>query len=97
MNATRTCAIVALMCAGALGATSAGCELMVQLDRSAVVVPEAGCNICSDAGEEGGNDSSADALPTDTGADAGSTDSGAEGSVKDAIADTSTSDAAAGE
>jgi hypothetical protein len=83
MKTRRTWAIVALTSAGALGATSLGCELMVQLDRNDVVVPEAGCNICSDAGEESGEDSGADARQSDT---------GVKGSVKDAAA--STTDAA---
>lgn len=58
--------IGAVMGLGMLAAASVGCELLVQLDRSAVDAGgDAGCPICSDVGAEDGDDSSADAPPAD--------------------------------
>jgi len=42
-------------CVGLLAPPLAGCELLVQLDRSAVTVVDAGCAICSDASELAGD------------------------------------------
>jgi hypothetical protein len=62
----------------AIGGLSTGCELLVQLDRSAVVTPDAGCPICSSADasqdttpDQGvSEDSSLDAFPQDVASEA---------------------------
>ncbi len=48
---TRIRAVVMGIGLGVLGAPNAGCELVVQLDRSLVDAGEAGCPICSDASQ----------------------------------------------
>jgi hypothetical protein len=64
MAATWARLVVAMMSAATIGAAAVGCELMVQLDRSAVEVPESGCPICSDAGDEASEpDAGGDARP----------------------------------
>ncbi|HEY3815750.1 MAG TPA: hypothetical protein VGL81_01185 [Polyangiaceae bacterium] len=73
-------AVVVVVGAGLVGALGVGCELLVQLDRSAVTVAEAGCPICSDVTEEG-DDSGTDAQARETGDDAVDTDAGTEGST----------------
>lgn len=51
-----------------------GCELMVQLDRSAVDAGEAGCNLCSDASfADGAQDARPDAVARDADARAAAT------------------------
>jgi hypothetical protein len=54
---TRIRAVVMAIGLGVLGMANAGCELLVQLDRSLVDAGEdagqAGCPICSDASQGG--------------------------------------------
>ena len=78
--------VAGVVSAGIVGAVGIGCELMVQLDRSAVEIADSACTICADVAEEG-DDASPDAESTDTGTDA--TDAGAEAA--------SMTDSAAGE
>jgi len=73
--------IVGVVSAGIVGAAGVGCELMVQLDRSAVEIADAACTICSDVTEED-DDASPDGESTDTGT--GATDAGTEASMADA-------------
>ena len=63
----------------------AGCELMVQLDRSAAPVEEdAGCSICSDAaGDDGDDAASLDSAPMFDGDAGASTDAHPDGPVPD--------------
>jgi hypothetical protein len=79
MNLRVTGAAVLAMFAGSAGAAGAGCELLVQLDRSAVEpTVDAGCPICSTVARGDGSvstDTSADNW--ETGAEAMTTDSGA--------------------
>ena len=61
-----------------------GCELMVQLDRSAVDAGgDAGCAICSDMGEDGSTDGQSDAGSSDGSAEAIARDAGLEGASSD--------------
>jgi hypothetical protein len=52
-----------------LGASESGCEVLVQLDRSAVDAGTAACSICADASADAGADAGASA-GADAGADA---------------------------
>ncbi len=72
-RSTRAIVLAAVL--ASTGSAQVGCELAVQLDRSAFDAgPEAGCPICSDASfdaaEDGGADSSLDA-GSDRGTDVG--------------------------
>jgi hypothetical protein len=65
-----TRAIVFVTCACATGVAVTACELLVQLDRSAVDAGEAGCSICSDVTEPddaGGKDGRADGPDAEAG------------------------------
>ncbi len=67
---------MAALLAGALATTTQGCELVVQLDRSAVDAGgDAVCAICSDVGADGGAEAAAEA------ADAASADRGGDGAA----------------
>jgi hypothetical protein len=62
--------VLFVMCACASGVAVTACELLVQLDRSAVDAGEAGCSICADVTEPddaGSVDSRADAPSKDSG------------------------------
>jgi hypothetical protein len=72
MSAGLIRAVVVVVCAGAAGV---GCELFVQLDRSAVDAGEAGCPTCSDGGDEGGD---AATMASDAGVETSKVDSGAD-------------------
>jgi hypothetical protein len=61
--ATTARGVFVMMSAATIGAAVVGCELMVQLDRSAVEVADSGCPICSDASDDGNEE--------DAGGDAG--------------------------
>ena len=67
-----------------IAAAGAGCELWVELDRSAADAGgDAGCPICSDAfGDEGADADAADGSPVETGAPPA--DARAEASIPDA-------------
>jgi len=91
--------VVLATCSPLLVVASSGCELMVQLDRSAVDAGEAGCNICSD-GNFGEGSAEDDDAAGDTGGDAtkdgaASTDASSDATASDG-AETSASDAPAG-
>jgi hypothetical protein len=80
-----TRAIVFVTCACATGVAVTACELLVQLDRSAVDAGEGGaCTICSDVTVS--DDGSPDGQPpsTDGSTDATARDAASEGSVADA-------------
>jgi hypothetical protein len=81
MNPRRIRTALVVTCAASVGAAGVGCEILVQLDRSAVDAGgDAGCPICSDVTEEG-DETRLDAESTDTGTDAG--DAGTEASPAD--------------
>jgi hypothetical protein len=69
---------------GALTAACVGCEMLVELDRSAVDASPTVCSICSnaedigDGGGDGPDDATSDTSRADAGADASSADSGAD-------------------
>jgi hypothetical protein len=82
-------ALVALplvMGGGAIGASIAGCELIVRIDQSLVDASEdAGCPICSDAGGAEGNDGGdVDAQGPETSVDSAGMDGGAESATDSA-------------
>ena len=82
--------IVTVAGAGLLASTSAGCELLVQLDRSQVDSGgESGCAICSPA-VEAGDDSRAEAA-----GEPGDASAGTEATTPDASTETSTTDSGA--
>src|SRR5271170_8414916 len=70
--------VIAAVFIVAIGHAATGCELLVQLDRSAVEAgPDEGCPICSDAPEGDG--------PTDATADSGDAAPEARDSATDAL------------
>jgi len=94
-RAIRTIAVTT--CLSGLGAWGAGCELLVQLDRSAVDAGPTVCSICSDVANTPGtgDDASADAASAEAGPDATTADAAVDAAPAESGVETSPSDSAA--
>ncbi len=86
MNRFRSPIAVAMSLLGVVtaAASAQGCELLVQLDRSAVDAGgDAGCAICSDIGDDAGVDASSDGASAEAGSEASSKDARTDGPTAD--------------